>query len=441
MSEFIIIGAGPAGIAAGIALTKRGHSVSIYERADSLYQRDEDSYPIGLNPRGLRVFDVIDPSGELRKAVADETPIDAWSIYRGASRITRFPSGTTVGATRIGVAYNLYKEAQKKYPSIQFFFSHKFVSVDFETKSLTFENTSTNENKTVDGSNARIIACDGVWSRVRKCVQEHDPSNTSQITPWDQSFRLLFSSENPETVLDPREHHIFSAGIYVAVVQPVTQKWVIAVQVANNNPYKDIFLGNEDSEENRKILKDYIAKNLPQVLPMIPDDEYSKFFSRRSFSGAVICISQLNFNEWILFLGDSAHAVYPAIGEGVNCALEDVHILDNLMENTPLENLFSVYNETRHKDIVAVTNYAKYLVESGRDPTEKTAQMISTITLQTAKKFGLVSAVWNDKSFGTSATDVQPYSVLYETWLNQTRFVLPVARAASWAINGIAGWF
>lgn len=46
------------------------------------------------------------------------------------------------------------------------------------------------------------------------------------------------------------------------------------------------------------------------------DRELKRFFARRSYRGAVVTVSRLNQGEFVALLGDAAHSVLPATGEG-----------------------------------------------------------------------------------------------------------------------------
>uniref|UniRef100_A0A7S4HPS2 FAD-binding domain-containing protein n=1 Tax=Vannella robusta TaxID=1487602 RepID=A0A7S4HPS2_9EUKA len=428
--SWIVVGAGPAGIGAAISLAKRGYNVDVYERMADLDQSDEDSYPIGLNPRGMKALDCIDETGTLRESVTKETPIDAWNIYSGLKRVAMFPSGTTVGATRGGVTYCIFKEASTKYSDkIHFHFEYKLLAVDYSNKSLRFE-VKQKEEITIDASNSRIIAADGVWSKLRIGFEKENPERfVSSKVPWECSFRLLFSTEDANTTLAPREHHIFSSGIYVAVVKSQLQKWVVAVQISENSPHRDMLKSDIPSKENIQALKEYVKENAPLAFDMIPDEEFKQFFTRRTFSGAVICTSKLNIGEWILFLGDSAHSVYPAIGEGINCALEDVQLFDQCFDKSELDSLFEYFHSIRYEDIQAVTEYAAHLVRTSNATARsaKISRVASTILRQVGKKLGLCGPIWNDKSFGAVATQVEPYHELLNTWKRQEVVIRPLA--------------
>ena len=434
--KFIVVGAGPGGIASSIYFARRGYSAVIYDALHEITENNEDSYPIGLNPRGMKTLEDIDR--KLLETIATEPPVNNWNIYSGARKITSLKSGTTVGSTRSAVTYHLYQYAREKFPElIEFKFSHKLTQLDTTTKILTFQNTKTNDSIEVDGSQSRIIGADGVWSKVRRELEKQYPSDyIVKKSPWNTSFRLLFSSENPKTTLNTHDHYIFS-GVYVAVIKYDVNQWVFALQINSGNPHEKILLSNESTEENINILKGLVKELIPMAVSMIPDEEYERFFSRRSFTGAVIQVNKLNFGEWITLLGDAAHAVNPATGEGINSALEDALVL-NQCAVEDFDNLFSRFNDKRIKDVTALTDYANFLLDGWSAPVyEKIARTVTMITLQLANRFGLVADSWSDKSFGTSAKEYQPYAELKATWDKQTYLLLPALRAVSFPLYAL----
>lgn len=93
----------------------------------------------------------------------------------------------------------------------------------------------------------------------------------------------------------------------------------------------------------------------------------------------MIKCNKLNFNEWILLLGDSAHSLLPPTGEGINCGLEDASVLHGCLKDYGLRDLFSNYNNARVKDVHGLTDYAKYLNENSSFPGEATSRIIFMI--------------------------------------------------------------
>ena len=62
-----------------------------------------------------------------------------------------------------------------------------------------------------------------------------------------------------------------------------------------------------------------------------------------------------------LLLGDSAHAVVPFYGQGMNCAFEDVRVLDTLIGEigTSWESVFTEYGRLRKPNTDAIAEMAE----------------------------------------------------------------------------------
>src|SRR5690606_34712033 len=61
----------------------------------------------------------------------------------------------------------------------------------------------------------------------------------------------------------------------------------------------------------------------------------------------------------VLLLGDAAHAIVPFHGQGMNCAFEDVAVLDALLdEHQDFDALFSAYMRARRPDTDAIARMA-----------------------------------------------------------------------------------
>jgi len=432
--KFHIIGAGPGGLACALLLAQRGHTTDIYDKSLCLSQALEESYPIGVNPRGMNVVEKI--NSDLKNKVGSDAPVEAWSIYAGSRRVVHFPSGTTVGTTRGQLVENLYAECEGN-DKINIWLGWKLCGIDFEKRTLELENVESGENKDIDVGEDKVIGADGVWSKVRREWENIDETFASEVKkiPWGLSFRLLFSQPNATTELNPREHHIFQ-GLYCAELSQESKQWVMAVAIDQRSEEKELLFSTNSSTENCAALKELISKRAPLAASLLSDDDIKKYFSRRTFTGAVVQVKQLQKDNWLALLGDSCHAVLPAAGEGVNCALESAYCLAECVGNAeePNSNVFEAYEAMRLKNVQALTQYAEYL-QGGflAPPAEKGARLLVQISTGLLQKMGIYGNSWNEQSFGKTATEITPYSEMLETWIKQTSPIFPVARALSTA--------
>ena len=73
--------------------------VTVYESQQDISQNDLESYPIGINPRGMRTLKMVNPAMEQAIDVATGM-VAAWSIMAPTKQIARSKSGTVLGTTR-----------------------------------------------------------------------------------------------------------------------------------------------------------------------------------------------------------------------------------------------------------------------------------------------------------------------------------------------------
>jgi len=83
--------------------------------------------------------------------------------------------------------------------------------------------------------------------------------------------------------------------------------------------------------------------------------------------------SPYHYRDRVILLGDAAHAMTPFFGQGLNCGLEDVRVLSNLMrscgvdpnqgtlpggEDEQLATALQTYTDTRREDLAAISQMA-----------------------------------------------------------------------------------
>lgn len=78
-----------------------------------------------------------------------------------------------------------------------------------------------------------------------------------------------------------------------------------------------------------------------------------------------------HYKDRVVIIGDAAHAMVPFYGQGLNCGLEDVRVLDIILRTEGADptaevkgddkRLFAAlarYSESRHADLLAISELA-----------------------------------------------------------------------------------
>eukprot|EP00928_Gymnodinium_smaydae_P082629 TRINITY_DN6594_c0_g1_i1.p1 TRINITY_DN6594_c0_g1~~TRINITY_DN6594_c0_g1_i1.p1 ORF type:complete len:487 (-),score=87.59 TRINITY_DN6594_c0_g1_i1:266-1681(-) len=414
--DYVVIGAGPAGLAAAGHLAKVGARVAVFEgrpRPENVF----GSYPVVLNPRGISA---------LRRL--DETlPQRAADVGLDVKQLHIVPDNRTVATVRTfgtGImrdqAAQLLLEHAEKQPTIRFFWEHKLESVDIESCSCKF---SVPSGANVNVSNiAKLVAADGNRSKVRRSCAEQVQGFRVEEDPWGFQLRFMTSRGQPgQTEVDPEVHYVLGDKGYVC--QQPNKVWSISLRVLPGVD-EDFLTANEATEDRINQLKAYTEKVAGFAAKNLLDDAaYKEFYECRAFDGLVIKCSCLNPAGWICLIGDAAHAVQPATGEGINSGLEDAAVLGAMVAEHP-EDPFTFY-DAQHRPNAHALNVLALQARDKVVASQKTkvTNVMVTIGLGIAKKLHIIEGTSQDFMLGELAqtVGVKSYAELVAMEERQTR--------------------
>ena len=329
---FLVVGGGPVGFAVALLLAKDGHRCTVYEGRSHIVHVPEESFPIGVNARGLHTLGLISPSLEAACRSTGKI-VDAWEIFGGPQKVAEQKSGVVCGTSR-GKVNLLLAEAAASSALISIVYSHRLRDVRIAKRELVFEVRGEDGQKrevvVAVGAGASVVAAAGVNSAARTAMDAQEPGFLSRVTPWRNEFRVLFAAPGAAApLLDERVHYIFSGAYAATVDNGGQQQWTLVMGARDGAPDEEraLLLSENASEANVAALRAMLRRLAPRVEPLLPDDELRRFFARRTFRGAVVEVNRANAGEFLLLVGDAAHSVLPPTGEGINSGLEDAVVL------------------------------------------------------------------------------------------------------------------
>merc|ERR1719328_300554 len=138
---------------------------------------------------------------------------------------------------------------------------------------------------------------------------------------------------------------------------------------------KITFDGITNADDLVHFFETYFADSIPLLgkEKMIED-----YFNTRPLPLISIKCNPYNFKDKCLIMGDAAHAMVPFYGQGMNCGMEDVLVLHDMMQKYPNDRkkAFEEYSKFRNPDAEAMCDLAMYNYIEMRDLTAKTSFLL-----------------------------------------------------------------
>ncbi|CAB9520974.1 Kynurenine 3-monooxygenase [Seminavis robusta] len=355
-----ISGAGPAGLLMAILLSQAGVLVTVLEKSLVADPWTSKSYSINLNDRGLSALDhagvlhQIQAVGMARHRVILELPNGQQQI------IPRNPPNYSLTRPALVECLESILVAQAERVTIQrgVGVTNVVVCADQQQQlQVTLDNGSTL-------SCTHLIGADGKWSAVRNSFVDWREQFTVQAEPafgiamtpqkspprWAKDATTVFRAPQGAKYYIlasplPNNQYSISAICYDQVRQD--HPWCLPRedQVANLESWEAEYGQDDDGntettgDDDHQKFVDQLGAMLQQELPLFFKDingleTVSTARSHRRTSWLKPLVDQPQYCDSsgrVALIGDAAHAMTPAIGEGCNCALESAVSLKELI--------------------------------------------------------------------------------------------------------------
>jgi len=347
----LVLGGGIGGLAAALALAKKGRRVRLFEQAAELR---EVGAGIQLGPNVYRMFEVLG----LFEA------IERWSVHpdnlimRDAitgGEVTRLPVGSEAfrkrfggylyGVIHRGDLYQVFLEACRAEPAIEIQERRKGVSFEDRGDRVVLR---MEDGEAVEGE--CLIGADGLWSRVRaQILGDGKPRVSGHI-----AYRaVLPRADVPDDLW--QNNVVLWAGPKTHLVHYPLRRGELynLVAVFHSDRYEegwDVF-GDKDE------LAAKFANERPEVRRLLEKINVWKMW--------VLCDRE-PARHWskgrVTLLGDAAHPTLQYLAQGANMAIEDAVVLAEyaVLTGFDWEKAFRGYEDARYKRTARVQIMSRY---------------------------------------------------------------------------------
>lgn len=386
----VVVGAGPAGLAAAMLLHKNGSQVTLVERASDPSHADPNrAFSYLVTPRGQRTLAELDLLDQLQ-AEAALGALTTYNLFAASGQVSRipFPNSVTNGpqywlARSALVGLMLQKAESLGVTVIK---SAAVSSVRFDETQAYVDLVSPDGSRSETLHAELVLGCDGLRSAVRASL---DAAHRVGVVMSKRGFGV-------------KTRHSAAVGLPYKIIQLGAQPLLPhfdgdsdqELQAARPNetyvckgilPGREAFhmgmlpvgagadvtrTGTFIMPANRKFwnvrdaesMYKHFERNFPyiNVRNLIAHDEMQRFAStpmarfppiQRSKSLVGTAGEQCGG----ALLGDAAHGFPPDLGQGVNSALEDALLLSNaLADAQSVGEALRVYEKSRDADVDAL---------------------------------------------------------------------------------------
>jgi kynurenine 3-monooxygenase len=382
MEKINIIGAGLAGSLLAVYLAKKGFEVNVYERRPDMRIADiggGKSINLALSARGIYALKEVGLYDEIKKIAI---PMYGRMIHNldGSTQLMPYGKDITEYINSVSRA-ELNKKLlflAEQYPSVKFHFNMRCISADLQNNEITFLNEQT---KTYYKINSNItIAADGATSAVRMEMLKIPRFSFSQeYENYGYKELEIPPNANGSFAMETNALHIWPRGSFMLIALPNTDKsFTCTLFLA----YDSSFGGNNSFEylNSEQKVKDFFNEFFPDAFNLMPNLINNFFNNPLGSLMTVKCFPWKYSSNWVL-LGDSAHAIVPFFGQGMNAAFEDCTYLIKCIEKFPDQwnKIFEEFQNIRKPNTDAIADLAQENFIEMRD-------LVSTKDFQLKKK-------------------------------------------------------
>lgn len=350
--KIAIAGAGLVGSLAAIYLSKRGYSVTVFERRGDMRKGQAEggrSINLALSNRGLRALEEVGLADILRQVAI---PMHGRTMHDLQGNLSYQPYGKQGqyinSISRSGLNMVLMDAAEQAGATIQF---NAVVShVDIQQAVVTQQTSSGPQSEAFD----LVIGGDGAFSAVRNELMKTPRFNYSQdyIAHGYKELHIP-AGRAGEFQLEKNSLHIWPRESYMLIALPNPDGSFTCTLFF---PFDGAlsFTTIQRKEEAAR----FFLEVFPDAFQKMPTFLHDWEVNPTSTLVTVRCAPWHRGKS--LVLGDAAHAIVPFFGQGMNAGFEDCRILNQLLNqfNDDWDQVLPEFERLRKPDADAIAQLA-----------------------------------------------------------------------------------
>ncbi|MFN7325457.1 MAG: FAD-dependent oxidoreductase [Chitinophagales bacterium] len=324
----VVIGAGLVGSLWAVFLARRGYQVKVFERRPDMRSKGYlggRSINLAMSERGWAAVDKAGIRAQIEKVAI---PMPGRMMHAVSGETTFQPYGkegqAIYSVSRGGLNLELLRIASE-FPNVHFNFEHKCLDVSLDKKEAYFEKLDTGEQITVEAP--LLFATDGAFSAVRYAMQRTDRFDYKQVY-LEHGYKELSIPPKADGShqMPPNALHIWPRGNFM----------LIALPNSDGSFTCTLFLPFEGQVSFEQLttpdaVDSFFNTYFPDCLALMPHLR-EEFFNNPTSSLITLQCQPWQWQGRMLLLGDSAHAIVPFYGQGMNAGFEDCTILDGMYD-------------------------------------------------------------------------------------------------------------
>ncbi len=359
-----VIGSGLVGSLLAIYLKKRGHDVTVFDRRPDIRKVEFSGRSINLamSDRGWKALREVGLENEIKKIAI---PLDkrVMHVIGKPNYCQKYgKEGEAIWSISRGVLNRKMIDLAESF-GVGFKFDEKVWDVDLpEAKLFT---GATEKGVWQEYHYDIIFGCDGAFSRVRHKMQRRSRFDYSQRF-INVGYKELSIRPNADGThkLDKHSFHIWPRGDFMLIAMPnLDGSFTCTLFMPFEG--KVSFESITNKEEASRFFKTYFP-NVMHDLANLTND----FFKNPTSALVTMKCYPWSYCDKVALVGDSAHAIVPFYGQGMNAGFEGIYTLNQIVEKhgDDWEAIFQEYQKERkpNADAIAELSYRNFIEMSSK---------------------------------------------------------------------------